>query len=305
MNKEVTTTSISVRNSEIVENLILEIRGTHVLLDRDLATLYGVETKVLNQAAKRNSDRFPENFRFQLTDMETLELVTNCDRFTQLKHSSVNPYVFTEQGVAMLATTLHSKIAIAVSIQIMNAFVAMRHFITSNSHLFQRIETLEHSQLELIKHQSLTDLRLNTIFNRLDQEKNMPAEGLFFNGQIFDAYVLMAKLIKSAKKDIKLIDNYIDESVLVLLDKRTDNVSATIFTQNTGSQLQLDIQRHNAQYRPIEIKQITGVHDRFMLIDDNQLYHIGASIKDLGKKLFAITLIEDSEIIAAIRKMIK
>ena len=305
MNKDVTTNSISIRSSEIVENLILEIRGTQVLLDRDLATLYGVETKVLNQAAKRKSDRFPENFRFQLTDMETLELVTNCDRFSQLKHSSVNPYVFTEQGVAMLATTLHSKIAIAVSIQIMNAFVAMRHFITSNNYLFQRIETLEHGHLELIKHQSLTDLRLNNIFNRLDQERNVPAEGLFFDGQIFDAYVLMAKLIKSAKKDIKLIDNYIDESVLVLLDKRTDNVAATIFTQNKSPQLQLDIQRHNAQYSPIEVKQLAGVHDRFLLIDDNQLYHIGASIKDLGKKLFAITLIEDSEIIAAIRKMIK
>ena len=160
---------------------------------------------------------------------------------------------------------------------------------------FQQVEQ------HLTKH----DQEISVLNQRIDNMVKTalpPKCGLFFNGQIFDAYVLMAKLIKSAKKDIKLIDNYIDESVLVLLDKRNDKVAATIFTQIISQQLQLDIQRHNAQYRPIEIKQMSGVHDRFMLIDDNQLYHIGASIKDLGKKLFAITLIEDSEIIAAIRK---
>ena len=170
-----------------------------------------------------------------------------------------------------------------------------------NEHINNIEQRINH---QLKKH----DKRLNYLEEKVDffvKTALPPSYGLFFNGQIFDAYVLMAKLIKSAKKDIKLIDNYIDESVLVLLDKRTDNVSATIFTQNIGAQLQLDIQRHNAQYRPIEVRQMAGVHDRFLLIDDTQLYHIGASIKDLGKKLFAITLIEDLEIIAAMRKMIE
>lgn len=168
---------------------------------------------------------------------------------------------------------------------------------------------------QLMRNNMYSEARLthieNTLMTHDKQIKELvqtalpPKCGLFFDGQIFDAYVLMAKLIKTAKKDIKLIDNYIDESVLVLLDKRNDNVAATIFTQNTSPQLQLDIQRHNAQYHPIKARQMLGVHDRFMLIDDTQLYHIGASIKDLGKKLFAITLIEDTEIIAVMRKKIK
>ena len=163
---------------------------------------------------------------------------------------------------------------------------------------FQQVEQ------HLTKH----DQEISVLNQRIDNmvKSALPPKcGLFFDGQIFDAYVLMAKLIKTAKKDIKLIDNYIDESVLVLLDKRNDNVAATIFTQNISPQLQLDIQRHNAQYHPIKARQMLGVHDRFMLIDDTQLYHIGASIKDLGKKLFAITLIEDTEIIAVMRKKIK
>ena len=158
------------------------------------------------------------------------------------------------------------------------------------------------------QHLTKHDQEISVLNQRIDNmvKSALPPKcGLFFDGQIFDAYVLMAKLIKTAKKDIKLIDNYIDESVLVLLDKRNDNVAATIFTQNISPQLQLDIQRHNAQYHPIKARQMLGVHDRFMLIDDTQLYHIGASIKDLGKKLFAITLIEDTEIIAVMRKKIK
>ena len=274
-----------------IENMILSIRGAQVMIDRDLAMLYGVETKVLNQAVKRNIDRFPERFRFQLSENETDELVTNCDRLQNLKHSSTLPNVFTEQGVAMLSSVLNSPTAIAVSIQIMDAFVALRHFVLANAEVFQRLEVIEHHQLELATHIADTDHRLDEVFKRLDDGSVRPTQGIFYDGQIFDAYTFVSDLIRSAKSRIILFDNYVDDTVLTLLDKRADGVSAQIYTRSISRQLSLDLQRHNAQYRPIAIDVFPNAHDRFLCIDDT-VYHIGASLKDLGKKWFAFSRME-------------
>ena len=274
-----------------IESQIMSIRGRQVMIDRDLAELYGVETKRLNEAVKRNIERFPERFRFQLTKEEMAELVANCDRFNNLKHSTVRSYAFTEQGVAMLSTVLRSETAIRVSIRIMDAFVAMRHFMTSNAEVFQRLSTMEYHQLEMQQHQQETDRRLDEIFRKLDEGNAKPRQGLFYNGQIYDAYAFVSDLIKSAKKRIILIDNYVDETVLTLLDKRENGLSAVIYTQQISRQLQLDINRHNSQYAPIDVEIFRLAHDRFLCIDDD-VYHLGASIKDLGKKWFAFSKME-------------
>lgn len=274
-----------------VESLIMSIRGNQVMIDRDLAELYEVETKRLNEAVKRNIERFPERFRFQLTKEEMEELVTNCDRFNSLKHSTVRSYAFTEQGVAMLSTVLRSETAIRMSIRIMDAFVAMRRFMTSNAEVFQRLSTMEYHQLEMQQHQQETDKRIDEVFRRLDEGTVKPKQGVFYNGQIYDAYTFVSDLIKRAKKRIFLIDNYVDDSVLTLLDKREVGVSAIIYTQQISRQFQLDINRHNAQYVPIEVQTFRLSHDRFLCIDD-EVYHIGASIKDLGKKWFGFSKME-------------
>ena len=226
-----------------IENRIFTIRGTHVMIDRDIAEMYDVETKVLNQAVKRNLERFPEKFRFQLLQDERNELVTNCDRLKKLKHSSVLPYAFTEQGVAMLSAVLNSKTAIQVSLQIMNAFVEMRKFITSNANVFQRLEIIEKNHLQF---KSETDQKFDKIFHAIEDKRLKPKQGIFFEGQMYDAYTFASDLIRSAKKSIILIDNYIDDSVLTLLSKRKKNVLATIYTKNMGKQLKLDLKKHNS-----------------------------------------------------------
>ena len=274
-----------------VESRIMSIRGNQIMIDRDLAELYGVETKRLNEAVKRNIERFPKRFRFQLTKEKMAELVANCDRFNSLKHSTVRSYAFTEQGVAMLSTVLRSETAIRVSIRIMDAFVAMRRFMVTNAEVFQRLSTMEYHQLEMQQHQQETDKRIDEVFRRLDEGNAKPKQGVFYNGQIYDAYTFVSDLIKSAKRRIILIDNYVDETVLTLLDKRDNNVSAIIYTQQINRQFQLDIDRHNAQYAPIDVETFRLSHDRFLCIDDD-VYHIGASIKDLGKKWFGFSKME-------------
>ena len=274
-----------------IEPLIKVIRGQQVMLDRGLATLYGVETKRLNEQVKRNMERFPERFRFQLTKEEMNELVTNCDRFNSLKHSTVRSYAFTEQGVAMLSTVLRSETSIRVSIRIMDAFVAMRRFMVTNAEVFQRLSTMEYHQLEMQQHLQESDKRIEEVFRRLDEGNAKPKQGVFYNGQIYDAYTFVSDLIKSAKKRIILIDNYVDETVLTLLDKRGDGVFAVIYTQQISRQFQLDIDRHNAQYAPVDVETFRLSHDRFLCIDDD-VYHIGASIKDLGKKWFGFSKME-------------
>ena len=274
-----------------IGSLIKVIRGQQVMLDKDLAALYGVETRALNQAVKRNIHRFPADFRFQLTmeECSKSQIVTlNAGRGQNIKKL---PYAFTEQGVAMLSSVLRSQTAIDINIQIMRAFVAMRHFMVNNASVFSRLETIEYHQLEMQQHQQESDKRIDEVFRRLDEGNVKPNQGVFYNGQIYDAYTFVSDLIKSARKQIVLIDNYVDETVLTLLDKRGDGVSAVIYTQQINRQLQLDIDRHNAQYAPINVETFRLSHDRFLCVDDD-VYHIGASIKDLGKKWFAFSKME-------------
>ena len=265
---------------DLSEERIIKIREQYVILDRDLAELYGVETKRINEQVKRNIERFPDAFRFQLTDDELRELVAVCDRFAILKHSSSLPYAFTEEGVAMLSTVLRSKTAIQVSIHIMQSFVAMRRYLFNNAGIIQRISRIEIRQNE-------TDRRIDEIFSKF-QDKTIPVEGIFYDGQIFDAYVFVAGLVKSAQRRVVLIDNYVDESVLLMLSKRAPGVSAEIQTGRLSSQFQLDVIKHNTQYEPVAVVQKQNIHDRFLIVDDD-VYHIGASLKDLGKKLFAFS----------------
>ena len=295
-----------------VESLIRVIRGQQVMLDRDLAELYGVETKRLNEQVKRNIERFPEDFMFQLTSNEFDNLKS------QIAISSWGgvrklPYAFTEQGVAMLSGVLKSPTAVEANIRIMRAFVSMRHFMVNNVAFFQRLETIEFNQLEsnkiqakILAHQEVQDHRIDEIFRRLDEGMYRPKQGIFFDNQIYDAYSFVSELVKSAKQRIILIDNYVDETVLTLLDKRGENVSATIYTQQVSRQFRLDVDRHNSQYPPIEVDVFRRSHDRFLCIDDT-VYHVGASIKDLGKKWFAFSKMEDfkpEELVARINNAI-
>ena len=293
-----------------VESLIRVIRGQQVMLDRDLAELYGVETRRLNEQVKRNIERFPEDFMFQLTSNEFDNLKS------QIAISSWGgvrklPYAFTEQGVAMLSGVLKSSTAVEANIRIMRAFVSMRHFMVNNAAVFQRLETIEFNQLEsnkvqakILAHQEVQDHRIDEIFRRLDEGMYKPKQGIFFDNQIYDAYSFVSELVKSAKQRIILIDNYVDETVLTLLDKRGENVSATIYTQQVSRQFRLDVDRHNSQYPPIEVDVFRRSHDRFLCIDDT-VYHVGASIKDLGKKWFAFSKMEDfkpEELVARINE---
>ena len=267
-----------------IEPLIRVIRGQQVILDFDLAILYGVENKRLNEQVKRNIERFPDDFMFQLDNDETHNLKSQIAT-SSWGGSRKKPYAFTESGIAMLSSVLHSPTAIEANIRIMRAFTAMRHFLANNAQVFQRLSNIEYHQIE-------TDKRIDEVFKRLDAN-TQPQQGIFFDGQVFDAYQFVSDLVRKAKKTIALIDNYVDDTVLTLLDKRDKGVSATIYTQHIGQQLQLDINRHNAQYPTIEVKRFNRAHDRFLLIDD-EVYLIGASIKDLGKKWFAFTLMHDT-----------
>ena len=266
-----------------IESLIYTIRDQPVMIDRDLARLYGVETKVLNQAVKRNVQRFPQDFMFQLTKEECLRSQIVTLKEGRGHHLKYMPYVFTENGVAMLSSVLRSEKAIEVNIRIMRAFSAMRNFLVNNAAIFQRMDQLEMKQLK-------TDEKVDAILDKLgDNEK--PKEGVFFNGQIFDAYALVADLIRGAKERIVLIDNYIDDTVLVQLAKRKPGVTVDIYDGHITKQLRQDVEKHNEQYPGVTLHKYTKAHDRFLIIDED-VYHIGASLKDLGKKLFAFSKME-------------
>ena len=287
---------------ENIENLILNIRGKQVMLDRDLARLYGVETKRLNEAVKRNIERFPERFMFQLADDEKNKVVAICDHLKELRFSYQNPYAFTEQGVSMLSAVLKSETAINISIKIMDAFVAMRHTLLENHQLFNRIESLEHHHLLMIEKQNKTDSQIETIFKALSKYE-LPKENIFYNNQVYDAHILMTNFIKQAKNRIVVIDNYVDDSVLTLLSKRKTGVYAEIYTYKVSQQFSLDLARHRTQYPQITVHVNKSCHDRFLIIDD-QVYHIGASIKDLGKKLCAVTFLNSISATEILNKLI-
>ena len=270
--------------SEAIQNKIYTVRGHQIMLDEDLAYLYGVQTKVLNQAVKRNEARFPAEFRFQLTQNEFESLKS---QFVTLKngrgqHRKYLPYAFTEQGVAMLSAVLHSETAVKVSIRIMEAFVALRRFILTNAQIFQRLDTLEIKQIE-------TDKKVDKVLSALDMKKIEPKQGIFFDGQIFDAYKFVAGLVRQADKSIVLLDNYIDETVMDLFSKKKKNVTVTILTSKISESLKQDAKKFNAQYSGLEVKKFSKAHDRFLIIDDRDVYHFGASLKDLGKKWFAFS----------------
>ena len=288
--------NLPVISQKHIESQIFTIRGLQVMIDRDLAEMYQVETKVLNQAVKRNSERFPIQFRFQLTENEKTELVTICDRFDSLKHSSSNPKVFTEQGVAMLSAVLRSKIAVQISIQIINAFVEMRKFIANHYGLLQRMEGIERKQIE-------TDQKFEQVFKALESKNAIPNQGVFFDGQVFDAYELASKIIRSAKNSIVLIDNYIDESTLTHLSKKTKAVKVLLLTKTVSNQLTLDVKKANEQYGNFDIRVFANSHDRFIIIDNSDVYHVGASLKDLGKKWFAFSKMDKSSVSNIIKEI--
>ena len=301
MDNEVTTaeTSVIQIDTRPIRDLIYVIRGQQVLLDRDLAALYGVDTKVFNQAVKRNIERFPVEFRFQLTqeEYESLrsQIVTSKEGRGGRRYM---PYAFTEQGVAMLSAVLRSDTAIQVSIRIINAFVEMRRFIANNAALFERISAVELKQLE---YQKRTDEKFDKVFEYIDDHIESEQK-IFFDGQIYDAFELLISLIRKASKEIVLIDGYVDIGTLNILAKKNEGVDVTIYTFSNTRLSQRDIATFNAQYPNLKVKYMTAFHDRFLILDDAIGYHIGASIKDAGKKCFAITLIQDKKTVKDLLK---
>lgn len=283
-----------------IKNLIYTIRGKQVILDSDVAMLYQCETRIINQAVKRNIDRFPERFCFKLTE-EEVENLKSQFVISSLRKESYGgrrklPTVFTEQGIAMLSGLLRNEIAIKVSINIMDAFVEMRKFITFNGQVFQEINTMKNKLLE-------HDEKFDIIFDELQGKKEEKfKQKIFFDGQIYDSYSLMVDIIKAARKKILIIDNYIDDSILEMLSKKNKDVEVIILTSQNSNISKLDINKFNKQYPALKVAKTDKFHDRFIVIDNKDLYHCGASLKDLGKKCFAISRMEDKDYIEIINK---
>lgn len=279
-----------------IEKLIYVIRDKQVMIDSDLAMLYQVETGALNRAVKRNIKRFPDDFRFQLTveEYENLKCQSGISSLNENGYGGRRtlPYVFTEQGISMLASVLHSDIAVNVSIGIMRAFVEMRRFIANNALLFERISNVELKQLE---YQKQTDEKLEQIFEYISEHEEA-SQKIFFDGQIYDAFSLIVSLIQKAEKEITLIDGYVDVGTLNLLAKKNEGVSVTVYTHQRTRLSNIDVANFNAQYPALEVKYTSVFHDRFLILDGKTAYHIGASLKDAGKKTFGITLINDESI---------
>jgi hypothetical protein len=288
--------------AEQIQKRIYTIRGIQVMLDIDLAELYDVDIKRLNEQVKRNIERFPGEFMFQLSADEydllrSQNAIIERTRSLRSQIATSNkrggrrylPYAFSEQGVAMLSAVLRSDTAVKMSINIMNAFIVMRRFIALNAQVFQRIETLETKQIE-------TNRKVDKVLDAIESKGIQPKRGIYFDGQVFDAYKFISDLFRSAKKSILIIDNYIDDTVLVHLAKRAKDVSVIILTPEITKQLELDVKKFNAQYPKIEIREYKKAHDRFIVIDDAVVYLIGASLKDLGKKLFGFSKMDISAV---------
>ena len=284
-----------------IKNLIYVIRGQQVMLDSDLAELYQVETKVFNQAVKRNMERFPKEFCFQLAREEYNSLRSQIVTSKGKGGRRYLPYVFTEQGIAMLSAVLRSDIAIQVSIKIMNTFVEMRRFMANNSLVLNRINEIEVKQLI---YQKDADEKFDKIFTYISEHEEV-SQKIFFEGQIYDAFSLLAELIAKAKTEIVLIDNYVDVGTLNILAKKQENVKAQIYTVKRTKLSPTDINNFNQQYPALSVNYTEEFHDRFLIIDESWGYHIGASLKDAGKKCFAINRIEDRENIRDILNRIK
>lgn len=303
MNQTNTLIPTNTQNYEFenIKNLIYTIRQKQVMLDSDVAMLYHYETKKINQTVKRNIKRFPEKFCFQLTENELANLrsqiVTSSLEKENYGGRRYLPYVFTEQGIAMLSGLLKNEIAVQVSIHIIDAFVEMRKFLLVNGQLLERLTNVEYKLLE-------HDKKFDSVFNELPKNPETKfKQKIFFNGQIYDAYSLIINILKSAQNKILIIDNYIDDSILKMLSKKNKNVQVVILTSQNRDFLKLDIDKFNQQYPTLKIAYTGKFHDRFMLIDEKELYHIGASLKDLGKKCFAISMIEDLEYVEKLSKI--
>ena len=291
--------------TENIKNLIYTIRGKQVMLDSDVAMLYHYKTKYINLAVRRNKERFPENFCFQLTENETenlrLQIATSSLEKEKYGGRRTLPYVFTEQGIAMLSGLLRNQVAIQVSISIMNAFVEMRKFIGRNGQVFERLTNVEYKILEQNKMLTEHEKKFEKVFDELQKNEKIEfKQSIFFDGQIYDAYSLVIDIIKKAKQKILIIDNYVDDSILKMLSKKNKEVETVILTTQNSNIRKLDIQKFNKQYPVLKLAYTNKFHDRFIVIDNKELYHIGASLKDLGKKCFAISKVEDGEYIEKI-----
>ncbi len=268
-------------NQEHISHKIFTLRNQQVILDKDLAELYQVETRVLKQAVKRNIERFPKDFLFKITESEINFMVSQNVIPSKQHLGGAIPYALKEQGVSMLSSVLKSKTAINVNIAIFRAFAKMRKFLSANATVFQRFNYIEQ---KLMQH----DENFEKVFRAIQSKDIKPKQGIFFEGQIFDAYEFVSGLVKNSRKSIVLIDNYVDETVLTLFSKN-QNIKVKIFTKHITKQLNLDLKKYNSQYKPIELKLFDKAHDRFMIIDNKDVYHFGASLKDLGKKWFAFS----------------
>ena len=282
-------------DTEHIRDLVYTIRGVQVMLDADLARLYQVETRILNRNVARNISRFPDDFRFQLTKNEFEILKSQIGISSDIEHGGRRtlPYVYTEQGISMLSGVLRSEKAIEVSISIMRAFVEMRRFIANNAYLFERIERVELKQLT---YQKETDEKFEQLFDFIHTRAES-SQKIFFNGQIYDAFSLLASLIQKAKKNIVLIDGYVDIGTLNILSKKRAGVTVEIHTFSNTKLTVADVAKFNSQYPTLNVKHTNVFHDRFLILDYKKAYHIGASIKDAGKKCFAITLLQDETLL--------
>lgn len=276
-------------SNEELKNLIYTIRGKQVMLDSDVARLYHYETKRINETVKRNSERFPIEFCFQLTSQEYEVLKSQIATSNIRGGKQKLPYVFTEKGILMLSGLLKNEVAIEVSIKIVEVFVEMRKFLSSNGQLFERLTNVEYKLLE-------HDKKFDQVFDQLQNEENIKQK-IFFEGQIYGAYSLIIDIIKKASKKILIIDNYIDDSVLKMLTKKNKNVEVVLLTSEKSNIQKIDIQKFNKEYPILKVAKTNKFHDRFIVIDNKEMYHLGASIKDLGKKCFGINKIEDVHII--------
>lgn len=287
--------------TEKIKKMIYTVRGKQVLLDSDVAILYHYDTKNINKAMKRNIERFPEDFCFQLTKEELYEMwfhngTTFQDKNIKYRSEKYLPYVYTEQGISMLAGILKNDIAINVSINIIRAFIEMRKIIMNNSKVLERLISVEYKLLE-------HDKKFEELFNNFSKED--VSHKIFYKGQIYDAYILIIDIIKKAKNKISIIDNYIDDTVLNMLTKKNKHVKVLIFTSEKSSINNVDIKKFDSEYEGLKIFKTNKFYDRFIIIDNLELYHLGASIKDLGKKCFAINKIKDKKILETFLEELK
>lgn len=291
----------------MLQNLIYTVRGQHVMMDSDLAALYQVETKRLNEAVKRNIERFPEKFRFQLTEIEYYNLKSQIATSSYNIDSNAHggrrklPYVFTEQGIAMLSAVLRSETAVQVSIRIMETFIEMRKYLANTSFLYDRLNELEIKQSN---YQKETNEKFDQVFTYMETHKESNQK-VFFEGQMYDAYSLIISCIKKANTSIMLVDNYVDVVTLDMLAKKKEGVTVCIYTTRKTTLVKTDIEKFNNQYPFLKVKYTNSFHDRFLIVDDSSAYHIGASVKDAGRKCFAITKIEDVNIVDSLIQRLK